>query len=113
MEIGVARWLVQIKAAAYVIDCNWNMNGASIAKAIVPLVQYIRKTRPDTPIILAEVHLLILHLLILRRQSPLSSPHHNLPCSLCSLCFLCCPLHALQHGCSPRLLLPMFAALHA
>lgn len=23
MEIGVAQWLVQIEAAAYVIDCNW------------------------------------------------------------------------------------------
>ena len=23
MEVGVAQWLVQIKAAAYVIDCNW------------------------------------------------------------------------------------------
>ena len=31
------------------------MNGASIAKAIVPLVKYIRQTRPTTPIILAEV----------------------------------------------------------
>jgi hypothetical protein len=78
MEIGVAQWLVQIKAAAYVIDCNWNMNGASIAKAIVPLVQYMRKTRPDTPIILAEV----------RHELPLlllsSRPHQNLFC--CPFC---------------------------
>ena len=33
------------------------MNGATIAKAIVPLVKYIRQTRPNTPIILAEVRM--------------------------------------------------------
>jgi hypothetical protein len=45
----------------FVIDCNWNMNTASIAKNTVPLVQYIRKSHPATPIVLAEVRSKVLY----------------------------------------------------
>jgi hypothetical protein len=54
MDIGIGMWLVKIPAAAYIIDCNWNMGAAEITAKTAPLVQLIRATRPTTPIILAE-----------------------------------------------------------
>lgn len=35
MEIGVAQWLVQIEAAAYVIDCNWCVMPCALATCLV------------------------------------------------------------------------------
>ncbi|KAK3233447.1 hypothetical protein CYMTET_56261 [Cymbomonas tetramitiformis] len=54
MELGVAHWLRQIAAAAFVIDCNWNMDSSLIANRTVPLVRYLREVHSTTPIILAE-----------------------------------------------------------
>lgn len=55
MEINVAQYLVTIQPQAlFVIDCNPNLNGHSVAKLIEPLVRYIRQHQPTVPIVLAE-----------------------------------------------------------
>ncbi|MDP2437550.1 MAG: SGNH/GDSL hydrolase family protein [archaeon] len=57
MEISVAQFLVQIDnpiPAAFVIDCNHNMNASEILQAAVPLVKYLRTHRPSVPIVLVE-----------------------------------------------------------
>ena len=56
MTIAVAKELVRIDAAAFVIDCEWNMAAGEIAANAAPLVRYLRAngTRHDAPIILAE-----------------------------------------------------------
>jgi len=55
MEKGVYEHLVKIDASLIIIDCNWNMNGASIAAAAPPLIKYWRENgHPTTPIVLAE-----------------------------------------------------------
>jgi hypothetical protein len=41
MEAGVAQWLATIDAAAYVIDCSWNMSPDLIANRTVPLVRQV------------------------------------------------------------------------
>lgn len=54
MHAEVANFLVQVDAAAYVIDCLPNMNAADVKARCVPLVKQIRSARPKTPIILVE-----------------------------------------------------------
>lgn len=54
MQINVAEFITEINAAAFVIDCNPNLNGESVAKLTQPLVKYFRQKHPTTPIILAE-----------------------------------------------------------
>ncbi len=54
MHAEVADFLVQVDAAAYVIDCLPNMNAADVTARCVPLVKQIRSARPKTPIILVE-----------------------------------------------------------
>jgi hypothetical protein len=55
MEISVAEFLVQLPAAAIVIDCLPNMNGPEVVNRTIPLVNYIRQHgHPDTPIVLVE-----------------------------------------------------------
>ncbi|MGV3486580.1 MAG: SGNH/GDSL hydrolase family protein [Planctomycetaceae bacterium] len=54
MDKAVADYLVQIDAAAYVIDCLPNMNPADVTAKCIPLVQQIRAVRPETPIVLVE-----------------------------------------------------------
>jgi len=54
MDAAVGEFLVQLDAAAYVIDCLPNMNAAAVREKCVPLVQQIRAARPDTPIVLVE-----------------------------------------------------------
>jgi hypothetical protein len=54
MEPGVAEWLTRIDAAAFVIDCSWNMDAALIANRTVPLVRQLRAAAPASPILLAE-----------------------------------------------------------
>lgn len=54
MEPGVAQWLAQIDAAAFIIDCSWNMSPAMIANRTVPLVRQLRAAAPSTPIVLVE-----------------------------------------------------------
>lgn len=54
MDQAVGDFLVQIDAAAFVIDCLPNMQPADVAAKCVPLVKQIRAARPETPIILVE-----------------------------------------------------------
>lgn len=54
MDLSVGEYLIQLDAAAYVIDCLPNMNAQMVSQKCVPLVKQIRKARPDTPIILVE-----------------------------------------------------------
>jgi hypothetical protein len=55
MELGVYEHLAKIDAALIIIDCNWNMDGPTIAKSAPPLIKYFRANgHPKTPIVLAE-----------------------------------------------------------
>lgn len=54
MDQAVGEFLVQIDAAAYVIDCLPNMGPADVSQKCVPLVKQIRAAKPDTPILLVE-----------------------------------------------------------
>lgn len=54
MDAAVGEYLAQIDAAAYVIDCLPNMQPADVRAKCGPLVQQLRKARPETPIILVE-----------------------------------------------------------
>ncbi|XP_065184975.1 uncharacterized protein LOC135815587 [Sycon ciliatum] len=54
MEINVAEFLTEIDAAAFIIDCNPNLQGDSVAKLTQPLVKYFRQKHPTIPIVLAE-----------------------------------------------------------
>lgn len=54
MEAEVGALLTEIDAAVYVIDCLPNLTHELVAERAVPLVQQIRKVRPDTPIVLVE-----------------------------------------------------------
>jgi hypothetical protein len=54
MDEAVGEYLVQVDAAAYVIDCLPNMGPADVSKKCVPLVKQIRAAKPDTPILLVE-----------------------------------------------------------
>lgn len=54
MDAAVGDLLVKIDAAVYVIDCLPNMAAALVRERCVPLVQQLRKARPDTPIVLVE-----------------------------------------------------------
>ncbi len=54
MDKEVGEYLIQIDAAAFVIDCLPNMNPADVTKKCIPLVQQLRAAKPTTPIILVE-----------------------------------------------------------
>jgi lysophospholipase L1-like esterase len=54
MEAEVTNCIVDIKAAAFVIDCLPNMTAAEVTSNTAPLVATLRKAHPTTPIILAE-----------------------------------------------------------
>jgi len=54
MDKEVGEYLVQIDAAAFVIDCLPNMNPADVTKKCIPLVQQLRAAKPTTPIVLVE-----------------------------------------------------------
>jgi lysophospholipase L1-like esterase len=55
MELSVAKFLTALPAAAFLIDCNWNMNGSLVAERVEPLVRYLRANgHPETPILLVE-----------------------------------------------------------
>ncbi len=54
MDAAVGALLVEIDAAAYVIDCLPNMGPAEVTAKCVPLVKQLRAARADTPIILVE-----------------------------------------------------------
>ncbi|WP_425616668.1 SGNH/GDSL hydrolase family protein [Anatilimnocola sp. NA78] len=54
MEPEVTACIVDIEAAAYVIDCLPNMTAAEVTANTAPLVATLRKAHPNTPIVLAE-----------------------------------------------------------
>jgi hypothetical protein len=54
MEMELADLLAGIEAAVYVLDCLPNMTADEVAERVVPFVLRLRKTRPDTPILLVE-----------------------------------------------------------
>ena len=54
MDKEVGDYLIQIDAAAYVIDCLPNMGPADVAAKCIPLVQQLRAAKPNIPIVLVE-----------------------------------------------------------
>lgn len=54
MDAEVADLLAELDAAVFVIDCLPNMDAAAVAERTEPLVQRIRKARPEAPIVLVE-----------------------------------------------------------
>ena len=54
MEIEVGRFLAEIDAAAFVIDCLPNITAADVTARTQPLVKLLREARPQTPIVLVE-----------------------------------------------------------
>lgn len=54
MEPEVGDLLTEIDAAVYVIDCCPNLSGPETAARTKPLVEQLRKARPETPIVLVE-----------------------------------------------------------
>lgn len=51
MDPEVAAAIADLRAAAYVIDCLWNMTDAEVTARLQPLVQALRKAHPKTPIV--------------------------------------------------------------
>ncbi|MFT7484636.1 MAG: lysophospholipase L1-like esterase [Candidatus Paceibacteria bacterium] len=54
MDLSVGELLAEIDAAVYVIDCLPNMRATQVAERTRPLLQALRKARPDVPILLVE-----------------------------------------------------------
>ncbi|WP_232055943.1 SGNH/GDSL hydrolase family protein [Tuwongella immobilis] len=54
MDSGVVELLSEIDAAVFIIDCLPNMNAEQVSERTIPLVQMLRKKRPNTPILLVE-----------------------------------------------------------
>ncbi len=54
MDAAVGDYLVQVDAAAYVIDCLPNMQPDDVSAKCVPLVKQLRQAKPKTPIVLVE-----------------------------------------------------------
>jgi hypothetical protein len=54
MHREVGSLMSEVDAACYIIDCLPNMNAALVAERCIPLVQQLRKVRPETPILLVE-----------------------------------------------------------
>lgn len=54
MDPPVVDLLAELDASAYVIDCLPNMNGPLVAERTGPLVEKLRKARPQAPIVLVE-----------------------------------------------------------
>ena len=54
MEPEVGALLCELDPAVYVIDCLPNMTEVEVAKRTVPLVEQLRRARPETPIVLVE-----------------------------------------------------------
>lgn len=54
MDPVIGRFLTQIDAAVFVIECCGNMQPAQIRERCVPLVKQLHAARPHTPIVLVE-----------------------------------------------------------
>lgn len=54
METIMADLLAELDPSVYVLDCLWNMKPAEITERTEPFVRRLRRSHPDTPILLAE-----------------------------------------------------------
>jgi len=54
MEPEVVKFIAEIDASVYVIDCLPNMTAKEVAKNTEPLVQFLQSKRAKTPILLVE-----------------------------------------------------------
>lgn len=54
MEPEVGRFVAEIDASVFVIDCLPNLDGRTVAERTIPLVTAIRERRPGIPIVLVE-----------------------------------------------------------
>jgi lysophospholipase L1-like esterase len=54
MEPEVGKFLTEIDAAVYIIDCLPNLTALETAERTMPLVRQLRAARPGTPILLVE-----------------------------------------------------------
>jgi hypothetical protein len=54
LEMEVGKFVVEIDAAVYVVDCLPNVTAPQVTERTVPLIEMMRKARPDTPILLVE-----------------------------------------------------------
>jgi len=54
MEKEVGKYLCELDASVFVIDCLPNMVGREVATRAEPLVRQLREARPETPILLVE-----------------------------------------------------------
>ncbi len=54
MDAGVGEYLIQLDAAAYVIDCLPNMQPGDVTAKCEALVKQLRVAKPATPIVLVE-----------------------------------------------------------
>ena len=55
METSVGQFLATIPSpAAFIVDCSWNMDAASIAASAVPFVKFLREKGVTAPIFLSE-----------------------------------------------------------
>jgi len=54
MEPEMAELLAELDPAAFVLDPLWNMTPKMVSERVKPFVKILRRTRPETPIFLAE-----------------------------------------------------------
>jgi hypothetical protein len=54
MDLEMADLMSELDAAVYVIDCLPNMNSKGISERVEPFVKRLRKSHPQTPILLVE-----------------------------------------------------------
>jgi len=54
MEPEMAGFLAELHASVFVLDCLPNMDGAMVSERVAPFVRRLRRSHPDTPILLVE-----------------------------------------------------------
>lgn len=54
MEQALADLLAELDPSIYVLDCLWNMEPGLVNERVEPFVKTLRRTRPNTPIVLVE-----------------------------------------------------------
>ncbi len=54
MELEVGKFIAEIDAAVYILDCLPNITASDVTTRTIPLVNYLREKRPNTPILLVE-----------------------------------------------------------
>ncbi len=54
MEPEMAELISELDASLYVLDCLWNMSDQMVKERVVPFVLKLRRTKPNTPVVLVE-----------------------------------------------------------